>query len=168
MKLIKTSLLALVFFCLATSCQKETQETVIDESNYSIDLNLANETDWKMANEILDLVNAHRATLDLAPIIRDQQYGSAYAVDHTQYMIEKTTISHDHFNVRSGALKEQGAKVVAENVAFGFTDAESVVNAWINSPGHRKTIEGPYTHSGFGVIPSDSGKYYFTQLFYKK
>lgn len=168
MKLIKTTLLALVLFCFATSCQKDTEDNSTDELNYTIDLNLANETDWKMADEILTLVNAHRATLNLVPVIRDQQYASAYAVDHTQYMIEEATISHDHFSVRSGALKEQGAKVVAENVAFGFTDAESVVNAWLNSPGHRKTIEGPYTHSGFGVIPSDSGKYYFTQLFYKK
>jgi len=168
MKFIKTSLLALAICCLATSCQKDTQDQVTEELNYSIDLNLAQETDWTMADEILDLINEHRATLNLEPIRRDQQHASAYAVEHTKHMIDLGQINHDNFNVRSEALKERGAKVVSENVAFGYTDAETVVNAWLNSPGHKATIEGPYTHSGFGVIPNESGKYFFTQLFYKK
>ena len=164
---MKTSLLAMVMLFTMVSCSKD-EAPVTEEVNYTIDLNLANETDWALANEILQLVNEYRISKGLTSIKRDQSYASAYAVDHTQYMIEKKKISHDNFGVRASALKEQGAKIVAENVAYGYTAAEDVVNAWLNSPSHRKTIEGEYTHSGFGVIKNADGAYYFTQLFYRK
>ena len=167
MKLITTSLLAMVFFT-TISCSKEEPIETVEESNFSIDVNLANETDWEMANEILQLVNDYRQSQGLSTIKRDQQYASAYAVDHTQYMIEKNKISHDNFGERSNALKDRGAKSVGENVGYGYTNAETLVNAWTNSPSHRSVLEGNYTHSGFGVMKNSSGKYFFTQIFYRK
>lgn len=149
------------------SCSKD-ESVATEEVNYTIDLNLANETDWEMADAILVLLNEHRTSIGLPEIQRDQQYASAYAVEHTQYMIQKAKISHDNFGFRSNALKDRGAKIVGENVAFGYTDAESVVHAWLSSPGHKKVIEGLYTHTGFGIIPNDKGNYYFTMLFYRK
>ncbi len=157
----------MALMCLVTSCQKD-EGVAPEDTNYTINLNLANETDWQMAQEILDLVNAHRASLGLSEIKKDQQYASAYAVDHTQYMIDVEQISHDNFGVRSSALRQQGAKTVGENVAFGYDTAQKLVNAWLNSDAHRTIIEGDYTHSGFGVLKNDKGHYYFTQLFYKK
>ena len=106
MKLITTSLLAMVFFT-TISCSKEEPIETVEESNFSIDVNLANETDWEMANEILQLVNDYRQSQGLSTIKRDQQYASAYAVDHTQYMIEKNKISHDNFAIRFAKLQEQ-------------------------------------------------------------
>jgi uncharacterized protein YkwD len=167
MNLIKTSLLAMVLFTTVVSCSKD-ESVVVEEANYSIDLNLAQETDWEMADAILDLVNQHRVSQGLTEIKRDQTYASAYAVEHTQYMIDKAKISHDNFVVRSEALKGRGALIVGENVAYGYKTAEDVVHAWLNSPGHKKVIEGLYTHSGFGIVPNDRGDYYFTQLFYRK
>ena len=168
MKLIKTSLLAMALVCLAASCSKDTSEEFTQESNYVIDLNLAMETDWDMADEIMLLVNEHRANLGLEPIKSDLEYASAYAVDHTMYMIDVDKINHDNFVERSQALKERGAKMVAENVAYGYSSAEDVVRAWLNSPGHRRVIEGQYTHSGFGVLKNSEGRYFYTQLFYRK
>jgi uncharacterized protein YkwD len=167
MNFVKTSLLAMVFFSTIVSCSKD-ETVVVEEANYSIDLNLAMETDWEMADAILNLVNQHRTSQGLPALKRDQTYASAYAVEHTQYMIQKSKISHDNFGVRSQALKDRGAKIVGENVAYGYTTAEDVVHAWLNSPGHKKIIEGLYTHSGFGIIPNGRGDYYFTQLFYRK
>jgi len=157
----------MVLFTAVVSCSKD-ESVVEEEVNYTIDLNLAMETDWEMADAVLDLVNQHRATLDLPAIKRDQTYASAYAVEHTQYMIEKSRLSHDNFGVRSQALKDRGAKIVGENVAYGYKTAEDVVHAWLNSPGHRKIIEGLFTHSGFGIMANERGDYYFTQLFYRK
>ena len=167
MKLLKSSLLVLVLLFTVVSCSKD-EEGFVEEANYTIDLNLANETDWQMANEILELINDHRVSLGLRTIKKDQQYASAYAVDHTQYMIDLSRINHDNFTLRSNALKNRGAVSVAENVAMGYTTAENVVHAWLNSPVHRSTIEGNYTHSGFGVMQNERGTYYFTQLFYRK
>ncbi len=156
----------MALFCLVTSCTKD--DVSSDEVNYSIDLNLAQETDWEMADQILSLVNQHRASLGLEAIKKDQQYASAYSVDHTKYMINTAKISHDHFNVRSKALKDKGADSVGENVAYGYATAEEVVNAWLNSPPHKMIIEGPFNYSGFGILKDDKGHYYFTQLFYRK
>ncbi|WP_203294910.1 CAP domain-containing protein [Luteirhabdus pelagi] len=168
MKLIKTSLLAMVLLFTVASCSKD--EAVVEETvHYTIDVNLAQETDWTMANEILDLVNAHRTSQGLSTLKRDQQYASAYAVDHTKYMISIEDINHDNFQTRKEAMKDRGAIRVSENVAYGYQTAEAVVTAWLNSPDHRKNIEGDFTHLGFGVLQSeDDSRYYFTQLFYKK
>ena len=166
MKTLKLNLLSLILLLLVTSCEKD-EGFIEEEANYSIDLSLANETDWQMADEILVLINAHRATINLPAIQKDQQYASAYAVEHTLYMIAKAQINHDNFNIRTEALKNQGAIKVGENVAFGYSTAESVVNAWLNSPAHKRAIEGNYTHSGFGVMKGSNGGYYFTQLFYR-
>jgi len=167
MKTLRTSLLAMALLVFLSSCSKD-DSTIEETVNYTIDLNLAQETDWQIADEILVLVNEHRSTLGLNPIKSDQGYASAYAVEHTKYMIKKEKISHDNFSQRSNALKDQGAKIVGENVAYGYPDAASVVNAWLHSPAHKKIIESAYTHAGFGVIPDDRGVYYFTQLFYRK
>tara|TARA_B100001765_G_scaffold215434_1_gene187484 strand:- start:3585 stop:4064 length:480 start_codon:yes stop_codon:yes gene_type:complete len=159
----------MVLFVTLASCSKdEDVVTAQEEANFAIDVNLAQETDWEMANEILVLVNDHRATLGLAPIQRDQQYASAYAVQHTQYMIEKSKINHDNFGERRQALTQRGAVRVGENVGYGYDTAEAVVHAWLNSPSHRDLIEGNYSHAGFGVLQNAKGSYYFTQLFYKK
>ncbi len=167
MKSFRNSLLVITLLFIVASCTKD-ENAFVDEANYSVDLNLANETDWQMANEILVIINEHRASIGLSAIKSDQQYASAYAVDHTQYMIKNSHISHDNFELREKALMDRGAVAVSENVASGYTTAEDVVTAWLNSPSHRRTIEGKYTHSGFGVIQNDRGTYFFTQLFYRK
>ncbi len=168
MKTIKTSLLAMVLLFTVASCSKEADVETQDDLNYTIDLNLAKKTDWDMANSILTLVNDHREDMGLNRLQLDQTYASAYAVDHTDYMIATDQINHDNFEERKAALKSRGAIVVGENVAYGYTSAEAVVSAWLNSPGHRAAIEGSYTHSGFGIMQSDEGRYYFTQIFYKE
>jgi hypothetical protein len=38
-----------------------------------------------------------------------------------------------------------------ENLAYGFSDSASTVDAWMNSAGHRANILGSYTEVGFGV-----------------
>ena len=41
-----------------------------------------------------------------------------------------------------------------ENIAFGQTDANDVMNAWLNSPGHKANIEQPSFRS-IGVGAAD-------------
>jgi len=159
----------MAFMCLLASCSKDNVETTTtQEADYSIDLSLAQETNWEMADEILDLINQHRVSIGLLELKKGTQFASAHAVKHTHHMIEIDQINHDNFAYRKNALINNGAESVAENVAYGYTNAETLVNAWLNSQGHRSTIEGPFTHTGFGVLESADGKMYFTQLFYRK
>ncbi len=165
MNLLRTSLMVLAICFMATSCSKDEPATETD-TNYSVDLGLANKTDWQMANEILTIINEHRDGLHLDPIVMDKKMATAYAVLHTQYMMDQDELSHDNYALRSQALIENGAAKVGENVALGYLTAAQVVNAWLHSPSHKRVIEGNYTHSGFGVMQDERGTYYFTQLFY--
>ncbi len=46
-----------------------------------------------------------------------------------------------------------------ENIAFGQTDANDVMNAWLNSPGHKANIEQPSFRSiGVGVAAAANGR----------
>ena len=167
MRLIKTSLLAIVFLFTVASCQKDEIENN-HEANFEIDLTLASQNDEALAAEILVLLNDHRTSMGLSALAKGTQYSSAFAVEHTNYMIAKNQISHDNFPTRSAALESNGAQSVGENVAYGYTDAATVVSAWLNSESHRRNIEGNFTHAGFGVKKcTQSNTYYFTQLFYR-
>lgn len=165
MKTKLRGLIVLTMLVVFASCSKDELDQN-DVVNQEIDLSIVLKNDVQMSQGILDLVNDHRLSIGLNPLIMDQAYASAYAVDHTDYMIAMSQINHDNFHVRSKALKDRGAERVGENVAYGYDDAGSVVNGWLNSPAHKEIIEGNYTHSGFGVFQNTQGRYFFTQLFY--
>ena len=118
--------------------------------------------------EILELINVYRTTLNLEPLgILNE--ASKEAITHNQYMIDAGAISHDFFYTRSQNLVEAvEAKKVLENVGYGFSNAESVVNAWINSDSHRENIEDSnVTDFGISTSKDENGKYYFTNIFVK-
>lgn len=166
---MKTNLLLLALIGILsvfTSCTKDELEN--NNIDYVVDLSIVYKNDFEKSNEILQLINNHRSQLGLSTLLLDMEYGSAYAVDHTDYMININQINHDNFPLRMQALQNRGAVRVGENVAYGYTSAQGVVNAWLNSPSHREIIEGNYTHSGFGVFQNNHGCYFFTQLFYFK
>ena len=53
-----------------------------------------------------------------------------------------------------------------ENIAFGYTTAASVMQAWMNSPGHRANILNPdFTQIGVGAATSAAGYLFWTQEF---
>lgn len=154
--------------CLATfliSCTVD----CIDEVPYNdIDLSIISENNWVISNEILSYINNHRTGLGLHSLVKDSSYATAYSVMHCKYMIKTQSVNHNNFFERSNGLKEKGAISVAENVAYGYSNAESVVNAWLNSNSHKEIIEGEFTHLGFGVLTSNTNsRTYFTTIFYK-
>ena len=143
--------LVLILGLVATSCSRE--EMVVPTTELSMpDLALANETDWALANQILGYINNFRTDIGLEPLIMEPTITTALAVSHSEYMKEQDRISHDNFSERATILADQGAQAVGENVAFGYSSAHEVVNAWINSPSHRDVLEGNFTHAGIGTV----------------
>ena len=93
----------------------------------------------------------------------------AQAYNHTEYMVIENQVSHDNFFERSNYLKANaGAKYVSENVAYGYTKAETVVNAWLKSDAHRKTIEGDFTHFDISAEQNSEGRWFYTNIFINK
>lgn len=130
-------------------------------------VNEAPEVSLNTTQEILQLVNLHRQSLGKQNLQRSTE-ADKLAEEHTYYMIDRSKISHDNFAIRFAKLQEQVlARSAGENVAFGQASAKTVMDAWINSAGHRANIEGDYTHIGIAAIKDESGRYYYTQLFYR-
>lgn len=59
-------------------------------------------------------------------------------------------------------------RAAGENVAAGQPDADAVVQAWLDSPGHCSTLMAPWfteTGIGFAEAPSKNPPIYWTQVF---
>lgn len=53
-----------------------------------------------------------------------------------------------------------------ENIAYGQPTAQAVMDAWMNSPGHRANIlNRSYTQIGVGAVSDSNGILYWTQDF---
>lgn len=54
-------------------------------------------------------------------------------------------------------------RTAGENIAYGQRTPQAVVQAWINSSGHRANIlNASYTHLGVGYVADG---HYWTQMF---
>jgi uncharacterized protein YkwD len=55
---------------------------------------------------------------------------------------------------------------IAENVALGYPSAETVVEGWMTSKGHRANILNPdVMETGLGIARSSAGGLYYCQVF---
>ncbi len=158
--------LTLVCVLMFTSCSKD------DLEKDSSALKTADLVDFiaysQMEIDILNAVNDYRISLGLS-VLKKVDGITILASDHNTYMIDKNAVSHDNFDKRYNALvKDIGAKSVSENVAYGYLTADAVVKAWIKSDGHRKNIEGSFTHFGISVAQDANGRNYFTNIFARR
>jgi len=118
--------------------------------------------------EILELINEHRISMGLNAL-KNLEIVKSVAVTHTDYMVETNSVNHDGFYQRKISLEQNAnAKSVSENVAYAFSTAQSVVNAWLNSESHRETIEGDYTDFEVSAEQNKEGKWYYTNIFIKR
>ena len=118
--------------------------------------------------EILELINNHRIELGLNPL-NNLNIIKSVAYTHTDYMVEINQVNHDFFYQRKNSLiQNAGAESVTENVAYGYSTAQAVVNAWINSDNHRANLEGDYTDFDISAEQNSEGRWYYTNIFIKK
>ncbi len=122
-----------------------------------------------MDRQILTLVNEHRSKIGLKPLIFNNAINKE-ALGHSQNMASgSVAFGHDGFEQRAERLRKAipNANGTGENVAYGSRTAEDVVKMWLNSPGHRKNIEGKFNLTGIGIAKSADGTLYYTQMFIK-
>lgn len=118
--------------------------------------------------EILERINNYRIGLGLNPL-NNLSVIKSVAYTHTDYMLKTNAVNHDNFYQRKNSLQQHAAAInVSENVAYAFSNAESVVNAWINSDGHRANIEGDFTDFDISAEQDEQGKWYYTNIFIKR
>ena len=134
MKAYKLPLLLILFATLFVSCSKDNLDNELNE--YANNLIIPETKPIEV--EIMELINAHRISEGLNPLnsldlIKSQTF------NHNDYMIDQNEVSHDNFFTRRNFLMNNaGAQRVSENVAYGYSSAQAVVNAWLNSEGTQR------------------------------
>lgn len=88
-----------------------------------------------------------------------------YATDWAEYMALSNRLKHGNMK----DIMELGFSPVAENIAYGQKNEESVMNTWLWSPGHRRNIMNKsFTHIGCGLAYSANNTPYWCVCFGKK
>jgi len=118
--------------------------------------------------EVHSLVNNYRMSIGLDTLAWDNRIMEICRGHSANMAKQKVDVGHDGFNDRFNIIQNDlDAWSASENVAAGYRTAQSVVDGWLDSRGHRDNIEGDYDKTGVGIVADDNDKYYFTQIFYK-
>ena len=147
---------------------KPTTDTPTVEENNSESTNVES-SDYEVSayeQEVLELTNAERAKQGLAPLTLDTELSKVARIK-SEDMQKNNYFSHTSPTYGSPfeMMKQFGIsyRAAAENIAMGQRTPEEVVNAWMNSDGHRKNIlSSSYTHIGIGYVENGN---YWTQMF---
>ncbi|OON92164.1 MAG: hypothetical protein ATN33_07825 [Epulopiscium sp. Nele67-Bin001] len=118
--------------------------------------------------EVIELVNIERQKYNLSPLQIDESLCQVARVK-SEDMQQNSYFSHTSpvYGSVTDLLKHFGVSysLAGENIAKGQTTPEQVVNAWMNSEGHRANIlKSEYTRIGVGYVSSGN---HWTQIFAK-
>ncbi|MCM0148899.1 CAP domain-containing protein [Photobacterium galatheae] len=137
-------------------------------------------SDQTMADEMLAAVNAARAQARdcggtwmpaVGPLTWD------YALEQAAFVHSSNMSNYDFFNhtgldgsTPSSRVSAQGYswRTVGENIAAGQKSVSSVMQGWLDSPGHCKNImNGSFTQMGAASVTNSGSTYgiYWTQVF---
>lgn len=122
-----------------------------------------------MEQEVLKLVNKVRSENGLSPLAWADDVANV-ARAHSKDMIDRSFFSHTNPDGLSpfDRLNNNGIsfRSAAENIAYGQRTAEAVMDAWMNSSGHRANILNKnITEIGIGAVKNQNGTIYWTQVF---
>jgi uncharacterized protein YkwD len=161
--LSKIVFLVLVSFSIVSCSKEDVSEAPTDTTQTNVKYNYVNDE-----VQVLDLINVHRESLGLNKLEKID-FVSVKSEEHNNYMISTGTVNHNFFQDRyQSIMTALNATNVSENLAYNYSSPQSVVNAWLNSAGHKANIEGDYTHFGISIRANSEGKKYYTNIFVKK
>jgi uncharacterized YkwD family protein len=116
------------------------------------------------ADEVFALVNEERIQAGLLPLSRLE---ILFEVAEIKALDMRDNNYFDHVSPTYGTpgqmLTQYGVEWTAygENIAAGQRTPAAVMEAWMNSPGHRANILSPkFTHLGVGYAPGTSDSRY--------
>lgn len=124
------------------------------------------DSDTSYAKQVVDLVNAERAKAGLSALTMRDDLNSA-ALIRAQETIHSFSHTRPNGSSFTSVLNENGISYrgAGENIAWGQQTPEAVVNAWMNSEGHRANILNKnYTSIGVGYYLNNATPYW-AQLF---
>ncbi|GAA1593824.1 CAP domain-containing protein [Streptomyces globosus] len=117
---------------------------------------------------VLSIVNKERAAAGCGPLSSNAKL-SAAARAYSDTMARSGVMSHTGPDGSTMTSRVEAAGYawsrLGENIARGQSDADAVMKAWMNSPGHRANILNcAFKEIGIGVHKGDGGPWW-TQNF---
>lgn len=116
-------------------------------------------------SEVVRLVNIERANNGLSAL-KENAVLDEYAQLRSKEIV--SNFAHERPDGSSPlnyVMGLSGIRTAGENIAWGQPTPAAVVNAWMNSPGHRANIlNSKFTMIGVGCYKSGNA-YYWTQIF---
>lgn len=119
---------------------------------------------------VIALTNAERQKAGLAPLAEQANLMNA-AGSYAGVLASGTCFAHTcgpvpNFSDRATQAGYSNWSALAENIAAGQRSPEAVVQAWMESPGHRANILNPrYTEIGVGLATGGRMGMYWAQSF---
>ena len=114
-------------------------------------------------NEVIDLLNGERTQVGLDPLVKDPLLSQAAQL-HSESMADDDFFSHIGADGSTPfeRIQDSGYQywTAGENIAAGYRTPKAVVEAWMNSPGHRANIlNHNFTAIGIGYefLLNDTG-----------
>ncbi|WP_349409393.1 S-layer homology domain-containing protein [Pseudalkalibacillus sp. SCS-8] len=122
--------------------------------------------------QVIQLVNEERTKRGLKPLKADPLLGHVAGIKSMD-MIYNRYFAHDSPKYGSPFTMMQDFGVeyygAGENIAAGYFYPEDVMDAWMESPGHKANIlSESYTHIAVGLANGGAYEYYWTQMFITK
>jgi uncharacterized protein YkwD len=117
-------------------------------------------------DNVVAMVNAERESAGCSPVSVDDRLAAA-AQDHSRYQAEIDEMTHEGADGSTSGDRATDAgyrwSSIAENIAYGTTSAERVMDMWMGSSGHRANI----VNCKFGHIGVAQVDGHWTQVFGK-
>lgn len=123
-------------------------------------------------NQVIQLTNQERAKYGLRALTPDWElsrvarYKAADMRDKNYFSHTSPTYGSPFTMIRNFGISY---RMAGENIAAGQRTPQEVVQAWMNSSGHRANIlKSDYTHIGVGYAKGGSYGVYWSQMFIGK
>lgn len=119
--------------------------------------------------KVVELINVERQKVGLSTLKMDSAISNV-ARAKSKDMAVNNYFAHQSptYGSAGDMLRQFGISWSAwgENIASGQRTPEIVVNAWMNSPGHRANIlSNNFSKIGVGYVTNSNGTPYWTQIF---
>lgn len=122
-------------------------------------------------SRIFDLINAERRHQGLPGLVYNEQLDQMAKIQ-AKNMAQFQKMAHVLPQANLPTLGDRARYVaypfgrLAENVALGFPSAETVVQGWMESKGHRANIlNSDVFETGIAIARSSAGGLYYCQVF---
>lgn len=117
------------------------------------------------ASEVVRLVNSERAKRGLSPLTARSDLNEYAQLRSTEIVSNFAHTRPDGSSPLNYVMGLNGIHASGENIAYGQSSPEAVMDAWMNSPGHCANIlSSNYTMIGVGCYEYN-GRLYWTQIF---